>query len=121
MSALYSSLPSQSYTVKEFVRKAKTLEREDGHAFLRFVLTGEADEHQAVLDPIRNTLGRDHDVVATRDYDSVIGITKDIVVKSSISVYPVPNPAEVLTTSIHIKYPMKTGRVSGTSPYHISI
>jgi hypothetical protein len=112
MSALYSTLPPQSYTLKQFVRHAKHLENEDNDNFVWFLLTGEADDHQAILDPNRNTLPEDHDIIHSRDYDTVIGITQNIEVNGSISVYPVPNPVEALTTSIHIKYPITHANVS---------
>jgi hypothetical protein len=118
MSELYSSLPPESYSLNDYIRLAKSLEREDNSAFLRFVLTGESPEgHQVVVDPIRNLLDERHPVRTTRDYDSVIGLTTDIVVDCMISVYPIPNPAQVLTTSIHIKYPIVNGNVSQTVTY----
>lgn len=113
MSALYSSLPPKSYSIHDFVRCAKTLEDDDNSTFLPFILTGEGpDSHQVILDPTRNLVEPAHPLVASRDYDSVIAITKEIVVDTMISVYPVPNPAQRLTTSIHIKYPITNGEVS---------
>jgi hypothetical protein len=114
MSNLFSSLPTKTYTLREFATCAKSLQSEDDSpAFLRFVLTGEvAGEHQAVLDPIRNVLEENHPIDAVRDYDSVIAITDDIIVSCAISAYPVSNPTEVLTTSVHLTYPITRGDVS---------
>jgi hypothetical protein len=78
------------------------------------MLTGEfKDEHQAAVDPIRNIVKDDHNIKALRDYDSVVSFTTEIVVNSTISIYPVPNPAEVLSTSVHIHYPITRGDVRG--------
>jgi excinuclease UvrABC helicase subunit UvrB len=77
------------------------------------MLTGELhDEHQAVVDPIRNVLQEDVEVTELRDYDSMIGYTDEIIVSSTISVYPVPNPAEVLSSSVHMNRPVTRGNVS---------
>lgn len=115
MSSLYSSLPQRVYTLKQFVRQAKalTIHEHQKHAFIRFLITGEYfDQHQAVVDPIRNILENDQHVDVARDYDSVIGIADRIVVTSSIAIYPIPKPVEALSTSIHIKYPIEKGNVS---------
>ena len=94
------------------MKYAKTLYDTDIHEFLRFVLSGEvASEHQAVIDPFHNILKPGFYVDSMHDYDSVIGITEDIVVLSGISVYPIPNPSEVLTTSIHLTYGITNGNV----------
>jgi hypothetical protein len=114
MSNLNNNFPGQpvTYSLREFVRLAKSLENENPE-FLRFVLTGDAKgQHQATLDHVRNVLTNDHQVDVARDYDSVIGITDGIVVDCALSVYPVPNPAEALTSSIHITHPFTSGDVS---------
>jgi hypothetical protein len=112
---LYSSLPHKAYSLGDFVRKAEGLASDEGAdqiVFDRFLLTGEfKDEHQAVVDPIRNIVPDDHDVKGLRDYDSVVSFTTEIVVDSTISIYPIPNPAEVLSTSVHIQYPITRGDV----------
>jgi hypothetical protein len=112
---LYSSLPLQVYSVGDFVQTAEDIWETDGYAaFNRFVLTGEVhNNHQAVIDPVRNVLEEDAVVWGNHDYDSLIGLCDDIVVDSSISVYPVPKPAEVLSTSVHLTYRIQRGDVSG--------
>ena len=95
-------------------------EREAATELVRFTLTGEVPgnsedddvhPHQATIDPVRNVIRPEHGISAFRDYDSVIGITSTIVVRTSISVYPIPDPKEVLSTSIHFKYPLRRGEV----------
>jgi hypothetical protein len=113
MSELYSTLPPKTYTLAEFIQHSKYLEQQpDNAAFTRFVLTGEADDHQAVLDPLRNALPDGHPIQVYRDYDSALNIHDRIIVDASISVHPIPNPTHTLTTSIHIKLPITRGDVS---------
>jgi hypothetical protein len=112
---LYSTLPVHVYSVGDFVRAADDLWETGGHiVFNSFMLTGElSKKHQAVIDPVRNVLQEGVDLEGARDYDSMIGLCEDIAVTSSISVYPIPNPAEVLNTSVHLTYQIKRGDVSG--------
>lgn len=114
MTALYSDLPLQPYTLQSFVDYADLVRGQKGpQEFIRFVLTGEIPgEHQAVIDPIHNALEDDYPLSQARDYDSLLGITQDIVVDCAISVYPVPNPVDTLTTSIHATYDIVRGNVS---------
>jgi hypothetical protein len=115
MTSLYSSLPQKVYTLEQFVRQAKALAAQDHqkHAFIRFLVTGEYfEQHQAVVDPIRNVLENGQHVDVARDYDSVIGIADRIVVTSSIAIYPIPKPVEALSTSIHIRYAIQKDNVS---------
>jgi hypothetical protein len=112
MSALYSQLPAQSYSLHEFVARASALKDENADAFRRFILTGEVEnDHQAVLDPTRNVLEPDHCISVARDIDSLVSFQQGIVVDCPISIYPVPNPAEVLSTSVHLRYPITRGDV----------
>lgn len=113
---LYSSLRQKVYSLDDFVKQAELVanEGDDHTAFDRFMLTGEfKDEHQATVDPIRNIIKDDHNIKALRDYDSMVSFTTEIVVDSTISIYPVPNPAQVLSTSVHIHYPITRGDVRG--------
>ena len=111
---LYSSLPHEMYSLGEFATQAEDLAKEgdDQIAFKRFMLTGEfKDEHQAVVNPMRNIVPDDHNLKGLHDYDSMFLILPKIIVNSTISIYPVPNPAEVLSTSVHIQYPITRGDV----------
>jgi hypothetical protein len=105
-------------SLREYVLCAKSLEEEgDPNALMNLTLTGEivdgfGDKHQVLVDPIRNVMPTDHPTVVSRDYDSVIGITSHIVVGSSISLYPIPDPSGVLSTSLHLKYSFQGKQVS---------
>jgi hypothetical protein len=111
------NLDTQIYTLKQFVQTAEHLQQADGDAFVDFVITGRntvaEPPHQAVIDPLRGAGIRiDDSIEVLRDYDSALGPNPDIVVKCDIAVYPVSNPTDTLTTSIHIKYPIRRGNVS---------
>jgi hypothetical protein len=121
MSSLYSVLPPQTYTLEEFVLRAEALKTEDQNVFHQFILTGQfngKNAHQAVLDPIRNVLEDNHFISIARDYDSLLTFQSHIVVDCPISIYPIPNPVEVLTTSIHLQYPVVKGDVSYAQKKH---
>lgn len=114
-------LQPQTYTLNEFVLRAEALKAEDEDAFYQFILTGQVNGepgHQAVLDPIRNILDDDHSISIARDYDSLLTFQSDIIVNCPISIYPIPNPVEVLTTSIHLQYPILKGDVSSVHKTH---
>jgi hypothetical protein len=88
----------------------------DQDTFLNFVLTGQntLDDapHQAVVDPTRNRIHANDRIFGSRDYDSFLGAQANIAVKSDISIYPASNPADTLTTSIHLKRAIPQGNVS---------
>jgi hypothetical protein len=106
------------YSLRNFNHEATRLnDLDDKTGLLRFVLTGQVlDEnslHQAVIDPLReHSIQEDQEIIVSRDYDSILGVTSNIVVESDISVYPVSNPVDSLTTSIHLKYGIEGGDVS---------
>jgi hypothetical protein len=61
------------------------------------------DAIQAFIDVSKNSLTDHANISISRDFDSLIGISNELLLTSAISVYPVPNPAGALTTSIHLK------------------
>jgi hypothetical protein len=109
---LYTDLRAKTYSVKEFTNHSGYLYRRDTEQFIRFNLTGEVpDDHQAVVDPLRNCLDPEHRISVARDYDSILGITDDIAVDFWLSIYPVNNPIDALKTSIHLKHDIVEGQV----------
>jgi hypothetical protein len=94
-----------SYNLDQFNQKAFELyEAEDHRDFIRFVVNGKIGDRQVVVDPIQHTLPHDQQISQLRDYDSVIGLAVDIEVQRSIFIYPVPNPRDTLTESLHLQY-----------------
>jgi hypothetical protein len=98
--------PTETYSIHEFVQRAALLSSEehpDKSAFATFVLTGRFEDHQAVLDPLQHTIPPDQDVTLKRDYDSLIGISSNIVVQSEIFVSPVARQEHTLTENVHLQ------------------
>lgn len=107
MPPLYSDHPTVSHNLNEFTARAtRLLESEEYDPFINFVLTGEYLDDgalkQAFLDPIQNLVPVDHPLRISRDYDSVIGFSEDILVEGPVSVRAVPHPTFALTKSIHM-------------------
>ncbi|KAI6111421.1 hypothetical protein F5141DRAFT_1003861 [Pisolithus sp. B1] len=103
-------LPFHTYSLKDFIEEAAAIraDEDDPHrcsSFERFVLTGrnEARGHQAVLDPLRNRIARDSPVNISRDYDSLIGISKHVRIREHLYILPVSRHEKALTTSVHLR------------------
>ncbi|KAG7098026.1 hypothetical protein E1B28_000002 [Marasmius oreades] len=121
MTGLYSERETKSYTLCQFNDEAqRLLQMEDYPEFQKFVLTGESKytSTQALVDIQPNILPPDHSLDVKRDFDSLIGITPKIAIANSLSIYAVPNPSEVLTTSIHLAHTMFVDGTSKQVPYH---
>lgn len=106
--ALYNDAPPVSFSLGEFTTLASQFTAdEDYDAFIRFTLTGEfvndaGHVKQAFVDPIREHVDESHPLSVSHDYDSVIGISTDILVDGQLSVNAVPHPTHALKKSIHI-------------------
>ena len=93
-----------SLSVSEFVSYAKQLlQSGDMASFARFVLNGLHEGFQYQVDPIKNALKNSDRIQALRDYDSILGIHRDICVTSELTVYPVSKFEDTLSRNIHIK------------------
>lgn len=116
----YTTFPRQViYSLAEYVTTAQVLssraesipvdaDRVQDH--INFMLCGQhtENEHQAVIDPLREAdLLPEDSILTTRDYDSVIGIANNILVQSEIYIFPLGDPFHTLTTSIHMRYPIR--------------
>jgi hypothetical protein len=117
MSDLYSTLPTKIYTLEEFVATAHEIQNVNEDAFIDFAITGRnmvaQPSHQVVIDPLRGAgLRQSDNILVFEDFDSVLGIDDRIVVDTDIAVYPVSNPADSLSTSIHMTFPILKGNVS---------
>ncbi|KAJ8074343.1 hypothetical protein PM082_012656 [Marasmius tenuissimus] len=118
--SLYSSKDAESYTLERFLAFGKKMSKINPREFQSFFLTGETNlfPTQAFIDIHPNMLPRGHPIYTSRDYDSLIAITDDIVVTNSISINVVPNMSEVLRKSIHLSHSINVGTVSVPVPYH---
>lgn len=108
-------LPKKSYSLAEFCETAKTLliDDEDAASFVRFVLCGIYQDHQAVIDAIQNRLDDSHNIQGLRDFDSLLGIHRDIVVsQTSLTLFPIAKKEDTLKTNIHLTYSFVIPNVS---------
>lgn len=106
-------LPKKQVTLHEFLHLADSLlhTRQDVKAFVRFVLAG---RYSAVEDgPMSRVFMNakqglhtglpDPDLQVTRDYDSIIGISKDLPYMAAVQVFPIAPFRETLKKTNHIK------------------
>jgi hypothetical protein len=95
----------RSTTLRDFCRRAKDLLNLDSTAFVRYVLTGkDTDGSQACIDPILNRITHEDSLNFIRDYDSLLGFSSHVRLKTSLDVYPVPKNEDTLSRNIHIRH-----------------
>lgn len=105
-------LPTRNWSLEQFVETAKQIllsGRDDAiHRFLQFVLAGKSFDpagrakrvrlipsmHTPAVDTLR--------LRATRDFDSLIGITTSLPFRRAIAIYPLPNFQDTLRKSNHL-------------------
>lgn len=124
---LFNSYELESYTLSSFVNAAQTLHldfeiAQSNHdhdayekqcRFLNFVITGQDDveRRQAAIDPLRDCEVDPADITYLRDFDSLIGFTRNIIIRRNLNIYPVSNPNDALKTSIHLERKIRRGNV----------
>ncbi|KDQ22060.1 hypothetical protein PLEOSDRAFT_1108039 [Pleurotus ostreatus PC15] len=105
-------------SVAQFCQRAQELMNSDDAAFVRYVLNGVDEGEEIRLNPLLDALQDEEEVEARRDYDSLLGIADDILVKTELSVFPVPKLTDTLTTDIHITHPFQIGDANLGDPRH---
>ncbi|KAF9060069.1 hypothetical protein BDP27DRAFT_1430481 [Rhodocollybia butyracea] len=106
------SVEIKSYSLRDYVVAAGKLDDlNDDIGFIQFMLTGRTTDRegqaiQAFVDVNKNRIGANQDISMARDFDSLIGISQNLLVSTPLSVYPVPIPAAALTSSIHLRWPV---------------
>ncbi|KAF8873543.1 hypothetical protein CPB84DRAFT_1829545 [Gymnopilus junonius] len=100
-------LSLRELTLSEFCATAKTLlQTSTRHDFIRFVLNGELDGEQVIVNPLRDHLRNgDHTFIhAVRDFDSLLGIDADVRVHADLTLNVIGKNEDVLRSNIHIKH-----------------
>jgi hypothetical protein len=106
---LDEQLPSRSYSLKEFAdegMRLHALEDDDGSKFCEFVATGRHPEelHQVALLPdLDEPNHRDISITVMRDYDSLLGVSKDLPYNKNLEVFPVASWHDTLKTRVSLK------------------
>lgn len=105
------------YNLSEFCATAAELLADEDRPedFVRFLLTGQYNNAQAVVAPSFNRLRRRDELIIERDFDSLLGISNEIEFKTSITVFPVARKQDTLTRSVHLTYGIRTPAVSSIS------
>ncbi|KAJ3497671.1 hypothetical protein NLJ89_g10319 [Agrocybe chaxingu] len=97
-------LPNYNCSIEQFCAKSKALLEDDQASFVRFVLTGQQNGTQAVVDPILDRMLPHADITTRRDYDSVLGIDTDIRCSANLTISFIPKKEDTLTKNLHIKH-----------------
>jgi hypothetical protein len=112
------ALPTETFSVGSFCQTARELlespEPDDTAAFVRFTLTGIYNDHQTVIDPILNRVRSTEtsSLQLRRDYDSILGISENICVRSNdVTIYPIPKHDDSLKKNVHLEFDFRNIRV----------
>jgi len=107
------NLDSKSYSLAQFCRTAKLLlDSDEPASFVRFVLCGKYLDHQVFVDAFQNTLDEQYKFRGLRDFDSLLGISEDIPVRTSLTLFPLARKEDTLHTNIHLNYSFNIPGVS---------
>lgn len=103
----------EACSLEGFTNMCVQLLREDQCAFVKFALTGQYQTPegimQACVDPLQHRPDPDDvwRVEQHRDYDSLIGISKNLPFRVDLEVFPIPQPRETLKEDIKIDQRVK--------------
>lgn len=119
-------LPTVSYTLQGFVDLMKTLlDANRTQDFVRLILTGQYEGNQVVVDALRSRIydaavdgsddeeaPPDYPYSKSRDYDSFLGISRDICVEDrSIIFNIIPKFEDTLSKDIGLTFEIPRGQV----------
>ncbi|KAF8868356.1 hypothetical protein CPB84DRAFT_1857950 [Gymnopilus junonius] len=108
--------PHVNMSVAQFCIHAKSiLDAKDNAGFVKFVLMGIHHTQQAIVDPILDHMTKYEGLSIMCDYDSLLGIDRDIRVQSNLTVYPLAKREDTLQTNIHLKYTFESPDIR---PFH---
>lgn len=100
-----NNLEPRSYSLAQFCETAKfLLDSDDPTSFVQFVLCGRYQNHQVVVDAFQNCLNEHYKLQGLRDFDSLLGIYKDIPVRAPLTLFPLARKEDTLNTNVHLDY-----------------
>jgi hypothetical protein len=100
-------LPELQLSLRQFVAIAGVLHarEQDSDAFVRFVLAGRWKGHRIFINSRQDAAAPPKgQYIFRRDFDSAIGVTRDLPFIVPLAVFPVASFRDTLTTDNHIKY-----------------
>jgi len=104
-------IPHQGYTIFSFCDTAKRLLAEDQDAFVCFVLCGNYDGHQVVVDPLVDQVDREDTITICRDFDSLLAVVENLKISSDLALFPVAKKEDTLTKDVHFTHQFMSSRV----------
>jgi hypothetical protein len=108
-----ANLPLRNVSIKQFcVLAQRLLDAGDQHNFVRLVVSGIFEGQQYVVNPLHNRMGQDEPFRLMHDFDSAVGIAKNIMVDDSLTMFPVARREDTLSASIHLDHQFENSRVS---------
>ncbi|KAH6893875.1 hypothetical protein BKA70DRAFT_1439700 [Coprinopsis sp. MPI-PUGE-AT-0042] len=118
----FDHLPTRSYSLSEFCNAASQhYDEDDLVPFINFVLSGIAEDHQVVLDVLRDRVTEDDydDLEVTRDYDSLLGIDSEIRIRhQALTIWPIARHSDTLKSNLHFKYAFENHEGAQDAPLH---
>jgi hypothetical protein len=106
------NLETEPMSLLEYVTRSKRLY--DAHqdaSFCQYTMTGIHDNIQTVVDPILNRVDEFEELIVTRDYDSMLAMSRKIHVKAALTMHPLSKREDHLTNDVHIEYRFCTENV----------
>lgn len=107
-------MPLVNLTLEQYCNRGTALAADVNNLapFVHYMLSGVDDGQLVVVDPILNGVTADDQIEVARDYDSALGFHTSIQIKNSISVKPVAQTMDTLTSNVHLNYLFRNSRVS---------
>ncbi|KAG5646709.1 hypothetical protein H0H81_008182 [Sphagnurus paluster] len=105
-------------SLNDFYSACLTLLEKSHAEFVDFAPTGMYENEQAVVDPILDSMPDEEDFEVLRDYNSLIGIDKNIGISCPLNVYPVAQLKDTLRKNIHLSYRFSCDSDDLTAPIH---
>jgi hypothetical protein len=111
----HETLPSQQVTLSQFTHLMQQASRAaDPLDYINAALCGRVvlDEPHRIVLNARQDLESPDDPTFTRDFDSAIGITRNLPFTAALNVYPVPSFKDTLKKRNHVMGPVHLNNVS---------
>ncbi|KAF8871325.1 hypothetical protein BD779DRAFT_1680483 [Infundibulicybe gibba] len=104
-------------SLPKYVDMAEMFAELDQKLFMRFILTGQhLLNSQVAVDPSHNLVNEQHPISLLRDYNTVIGFTKDIIVQGPFTILSTPQTHNFLSTNIHLVCPLSMSTTAAGRP-----
>ena len=101
-----------------FCRAARTLlDTDRPEDFVKFVLNGYDGDDPVFVNPLLNRVRPDERLRALRDYDSLLGIDRNINIEVPLTIFTLARKDDTLSKNIHLSYTFSGPTVSVLIPF----